>query len=89
MDMRISGVYNAYAAQPNRSVAKAARAEYDRENSDTVSLSAQAGEYQAARTAVASVPDIRENLVSDLRAMIASGAYNVSAQDVAARIFEG
>ncbi|MCL1878891.1 MAG: flagellar biosynthesis anti-sigma factor FlgM [Defluviitaleaceae bacterium] len=89
MDMRISGVYNAYAVQPNRSVAKNANAEYDRENTDTVSLSAQAGEYQLARKAVADVPDIRENLVSHLRAMIASGAYNVSAHDVAARIFEG
>lgn len=89
MDMRISSVYNAYAAQPNRSVTKPTRAETDRETADTVSLSAQAGEYQAARKAVAGVPDIRENLVSHLRAMISSGAYNVSAQDVAARIFEG
>ncbi|MCL2356425.1 MAG: flagellar biosynthesis anti-sigma factor FlgM [Defluviitaleaceae bacterium] len=87
MDMRISNVYNAYAAQPNRSVQKPGHANYEREGTDTVSLSARAGEYQMARNAVSDIPDVRENLVSHLRAMISSGAYNVSAQDVAARIF--
>jgi negative regulator of flagellin synthesis FlgM len=89
MDMRISSVYNAYSAQPSRSTTKVTRAENDRPDSDKVSLSAQAGEYQTARKAVSAAPDIRESLVSQIQGMIAAGTYNVSAQDVAARIFEG
>ncbi|MCL2576913.1 MAG: flagellar biosynthesis anti-sigma factor FlgM [Defluviitaleaceae bacterium] len=89
MDMRISSVYNAYSVQTGRETAQAARTEKKRANADEVSLSAQAGDYQAARNAVANAPDIRENLVSSIQEMLNSGTYRVSAQDVAASIFKG
>jgi len=89
MDMRISSVYNSYSSQPIRGTAKTAQPEKDHAGTDKVSLSAQAGEYQTARNAVANAPDIRESLVSRIQEMIVAGTYHVSAQEVAARIFEG
>ncbi|MCL1884851.1 MAG: flagellar biosynthesis anti-sigma factor FlgM [Defluviitaleaceae bacterium] len=87
MDMRISSVYNAYSVQPNLGAAKTSRAEGERADTDRVSLSAQAGEYQIARNAVSNAPDIRESLVNRIQGMLDAGAYHVSAQDVAASIF--
>jgi negative regulator of flagellin synthesis FlgM len=89
MDMRIQSVYNAYSAQPSRGTIKTARQEKNNENTDKVSLSAQAGEYQTARNAVSNAPDIRESLVSRIQEMVGAGTYRVSAYEVAARIFEG
>jgi negative regulator of flagellin synthesis FlgM len=90
MDMRISSVISAYSAQPSRSANPAARTERRRATeTDSVSLSAQAGEYQAARRAIASTPDIRESLVNRIQDMLNSGTYRVSAQDVAASILRG
>lgn len=87
MDMRITSVYNAYSVQPGRGTAQATQADRSRASADEVSLSAQAGDYQIARNAVANTPDIREALVSSIQEMLNSGTYRVSAQDVAARIF--
>jgi len=53
-----------------------------------VSLSAQAGDYQAARNAIANTPDIRGDLVCRIQEMLDTGTYRVSAQDVAASIFK-
>jgi negative regulator of flagellin synthesis FlgM len=89
MDMRISSVYNAYSVQPGRGTAQATRAENKRNNTDEVSLSAQAGDYQTARNAIANTPDIRENLVNRIQEMLDAGTYHVSGQQVAASIFNG
>jgi flagellar biosynthesis anti-sigma factor FlgM len=86
MDMRISNVYNAYNVQPSRGN-HAARVETGRANdADSVSLSAQAGEFQLARKAVQGAPDIRESLVNRIQEMLDAGTYHVSSQDVAASI---
>ena len=89
MDMRITGVLNAYSVQKGRGTTQATRAEKERANTDKVSLSATAGDYQAARNAVANTPDIRESLVSRIQEMLDAGTYRVSPQDVAASIFRG
>ena len=86
MDMRISSVYSTYSAQPGRNSTQASRTDRGREGADSISLSSQAGDYQAARNAVANAPDIRENLVDRIQDMLNSGTYHVSAQDVAASI---
>jgi flagellar biosynthesis anti-sigma factor FlgM len=87
MDMRISSVYNAYNAQPSRGTQQAAKVDSGRAiDADSVSLSAQAGEYQIARKAVQSAPDIRESLVNRIQEMLDAGTYHVSTQDVAASI---
>jgi negative regulator of flagellin synthesis FlgM len=89
MDIRISSVYNAYNVQSSRGATAASRTDRQRSFADEVSLSAQAGDYQIARNAVANAPDIRENLVNRIQEMLDTGTYRISAQDVAASIFNG
>jgi negative regulator of flagellin synthesis FlgM len=87
MDMRISSVYNAYTVQTGNATAQSARTEKKRADTDKVSLSAQAGDYQAAKNAVAATPDVRDSLISRIKEMLDAGTYKVSAQEVAASIF--
>ena len=86
MDMRVSGVYNTYSAQPTR-LQTSSRLGKGRNDTDKVSLSAQAGDYQTARNAIAQAPDIRENLVGRIQEMLDAGSYRVTAQEVAESIF--
>ena len=89
MDMRISSAYSAYSLQPTRNTTNAPRTERARIDTDRVSISTQAEDYQAVRRAVANTPDVRDDLVSSIRQMLDAGTYNVSASDVASRIFQG
>ena len=93
MDMRITNAYNAYSVQPTRTStsvsAPGGRVERSMSGSDSISLSAQASDYQIARRAVANAPDVREGLVNQIRERLEAGTYNVSAFDVASRIFQG
>ncbi|MCL2048314.1 MAG: flagellar biosynthesis anti-sigma factor FlgM [Defluviitaleaceae bacterium] len=87
MDIRVSSVYKAYTIQPSRSVGRTEKSEKtSSERVDSVSLSAQAGEFQIARKAALSAPDIRESLVGRIQEMLDSGTYHVSSNDVAAGI---
>ncbi|MCL2197348.1 MAG: flagellar biosynthesis anti-sigma factor FlgM [Defluviitaleaceae bacterium] len=89
MDMRISSVMSAYSAQTTRPAARTARTDSRAAETDRVSLSAQAGEYQTARRAIANTPDIRESLVNRIQEMLDAGTYRVSSQDVATSILRG
>jgi len=44
-------------------------------------------DHKAAMQAINNEPDIREDKVSQIQEQIANGTYDVSPQDVAARIF--
>jgi len=55
---------------------------------DEVALSVKAKDYQTAKTALAKVPDVREDLVRDIAARFANGTYNVTAKDVAEKLFD-
>ena len=46
-------------------------------------VSSKGQDYQAAKKALAAAPDIREEKVAALKEQIASGSYNVSAQEIA------
>ena len=89
MDMRVSGAYSAYTLQNTRNTAQASRTERARANEDRVSISAEAGGYQAALTAARNAPDIRSDLVNNIREMLDTGTYSVSSSDVATSIFRG
>jgi len=88
MDIRVSSAYNTYSMQPTKGSTQSQRTERSRTDADRVSLSAQAGDYQTARTAVANAPDIRTELVSGIQARLSAGTYNVSASAVASRILQ-
>ena len=89
MDIRISSVYQSYSAQPARGTQASVRSERTRLESDRVSISSQAEDYQAARRAITLQPDIRQEEVLRIQNMLDAGVYRVSAQDVAASIFRG
>lgn len=53
---------------------------------DQVSFSTIGKDMQVAKTALASVPDVREDKVNALRASIANGTYQVSAESFADKL---
>jgi negative regulator of flagellin synthesis FlgM len=89
MDMRIAGVYNAYSvnnASGTGGAKKTERGSKLEAGKDIFSLSAQAGVFQVAKKAIAALPEIRTDKVNQIKAKIASGDYQVSASDIAAKI---
>ena len=90
MDMKISGAYNQYIAPPAKGQQfHATHVTLSRSGGDKISLSSQAEDYKTAMRAMQITPDVRHDLVNSLRDMITNGNYNVSAHDVASRIFHG
>jgi len=90
--MRITNAYSTYAVQTARNsntTQPLGRVDRTRSDSDSVSLSAQASDYQIARRAVANAPDVRADRVNQIRERLEAGTYNVSSYDVASRIFQG
>lgn len=57
-------------------------------SSDTVSLSSSAKDASSIKDSVKSSPDIRVELVHELKVKIDSGQYNVSGKDVAEKIVQ-
>ena len=90
MDMKITGTYNQYVTPPVKGQqVHASQVSPSRSDSDKVSLSSQAEDYNTAMRAIMITPDVRHDIVNGLRDMIAGGTYNISAHDVAARILQG
>jgi len=86
MDLRISGVYNAYNAYPVKKVAPPA-ARKGKDGGDSVSVSPTANEYHVAHKAISELPDVRAAQVSQLQARLQAGTYHVTGAEVAAKIF--
>ena len=90
MDLKITGAYNQYIAPPVKCQQfHANHVSPSKSACDKISLSSQAEDYKTAMRAMQKTPDVRHDLVNSLRDMIVNGTYNVSAHDVAARIFHG
>jgi negative regulator of flagellin synthesis FlgM len=53
---------------------------------EKVDLSTKAKDVQAIKNAVASIPDIREEKVQELKGRIEAGTYNVSGEKIAGKI---
>lgn len=54
--------------------------------SDKLEISQFGKDYQIAKQAVAAAPDIREDKVASIKERIASGEYNVSADELAQKL---
>ena len=90
MDMKITGAYNQYIAPPLKGQQfHANHVSPSRSSGDKISFSSQAEDYKTAMRAMQVTPDVRHDLVNNLRDMIVSGTYDISAHDVAAKIFHG
>lgn len=55
---------------------------------DELALSNKAKEYQIAMNAFKKLPEVREDLVNDLRNQIQQGTYQVTGEEVAKKIVE-
>lgn len=56
-------------------------------NNDSFTVSDKARDFQAVLKAVSSSPDIREEKVNNILNKIQDGSYNVSAEDIAEKLF--
>ena len=56
--------------------------------SDKLEISQTGKDYQIAKSALKSVPDVREERVREIKERIASGTYNVNAEEVADKLIE-
>ncbi len=64
---------------------KAANASY---GSDKVEISTYGKEFQAAKAAVSQAPDVREDKVAEIKAMMNAGTYYVSGMDFANKLVD-
>lgn len=55
---------------------------------DAVQISQMGKDIQNAKQAVASTPDVREEIVAPLKASIQNGTYNVSSESFANKLLE-
>lgn len=78
-----NAVSQVYQANPTSKVRNAARA-YS--VNDKFEISDTAKTYQTAKAAVNSASDVREDKIADIKARIAAGTYNISADAVADKI---
>lgn len=84
--MKISNIlktYDIYSTPKASSSAKTGKSGKER---DTVALSTQAQDYQSISKVLSETPEVREDLVSELKAKIDSNSYSVSADDIASKL---
>lgn len=73
-----------YQANSTKKIASASKVN----NKDRVEISQVGKDFQIAKQAVAQAPEIREDKVTTLRQSIASGNYNVDAEELADKMVE-
>ena len=70
----INRVSQLYQANSTKKVAKA----NDTAKYDSVQISQMGKDYQVAKAAVAATPDVRTDLVAEIKSRIQNGTYDVS-----------
>jgi negative regulator of flagellin synthesis FlgM len=56
--------------------------------SDMLEISQTGKDYQVAKQIIARTPDVRENLINDIKKRMEAGTYNVSIEDVANKLVD-
>ena len=77
----VNQVYKRNQVKPVNSISKDSQ-------TDALSISSKAKDYQVARKALSDIPDVREDKVNDIKARIQNGTYEVSAEDFAQKLVE-
>ncbi|TCT14012.1 FlgM family anti-sigma-28 factor [Natranaerovirga pectinivora] len=85
--MRIDGI-NKVGNIYNKSGVKVEKIYAAKKENDSLNISDFGRELQIAKKAVGNTPDIRRDKVDAIKNQIASGAYNVSVEEVANKIIE-
>lgn len=78
----VNRVSQLYQANSTKKVAKT----NSTEKYDSVQISQMGKDYQVAKAAVAASPDVRTDLVNDIRARIQNGTYDVSMEMLADKL---
>ena len=78
----ISRVSQLYQANSTKKVAKAGSVE----KFDSVQISQMGKDYQVAKAAVAATPDVRTDLVNDIKQRMQDGTYDVSMEMLADKL---
>ena len=74
-----------YKTSQSSKTAKSVKVEASR---DQVEISQTGRDYQIAKQAVSEAPDVREELVNDIKSRIDAGTYEVSGKDFARKVIE-
>lgn len=56
--------------------------------SDKVQISSMGKDFQTAKQAVATAPDVREEVTAPIKTAVQNGTYEVSEESFAAKLFE-
>ena len=78
----INRVSQLYQANSTKKVAKQTRTE----KYDSVQISQLGKDYQVAKAAVAGTPDVRTDLVNDIKSRLENGTYDVSMEMLADKL---
>ena len=80
---QVSRIYNATKKTNVNKAGKIVLSDNDR-----LEISQSGKDYQIAKNAVASAPDVREDRVAEVKAKYESGNYNVSPEELVAKLVE-
>ena len=83
--MRIDGMQKVAQLYSSNTVNKAEKKKVEAEK-DKLHISQAGRDYQIARKAVAEAPDVREDLVADIKSRLEAGTYEVSADAFAEKV---
>ncbi len=83
--MRIGG-FNQIAQIYNNSTVKQTGNVKKAGFSDALQISSAGKDYQVAKQAVSAAPDVREDVVADIKSRIADGTYNVTSSMLADKL---
>ena len=78
----VNRVSQLYQANSTKKVAKQTRTE----KYDSVQISQMGKDYQVAKAAVAGTPDVRTDLVNDIKTRMQNGTYDVSMEMLADKL---
>ena len=80
----VNQIYGAKSTKKSSSVGGTNYASFK----DEVSFSSLGKDMQVAKNALASTPDVREARISELKAKVSNGTYEVSNDDFASKLME-
>lgn len=83
--MRIDGIQKVAQIYSSANVTKAEKKKESAEK-DKVQISQAGRDYQLARKAVMSAPDVREDLVASIKSRVEDGTYDVSGDAFAEKV---
>lgn len=83
--MRIDGMQKVAQLYSSNTVKKTEKKKVESAK-DNLQISQAGRDYQIARKAVSESPDVREDLVADIKSRLAAGTYEVSADAFAEKV---